>query len=284
LNDVVDRLRAAAAGNDAIPQTGELLCFLPAKPGVGASTIAINTASALAKNNGLRVLLVDTDLGSGMIKFMLQIKHERSFWDAMNRVGDMDPNLWMQLATNVGGGLDVLHAGAVSPDGALDSTVLLTLLGFWRRLYDVICLDLSGNLEPFSFDVMFEANKIFLVSTSELCALHLVREKAELLKRKGLGGHVHVIHNRKAPSDDLTTEGIEDVIELPIFKTFRNSYTETKAAIREGRAVRADSTLGLEFGAFAAQLRGANRNPKRNPLRDMLSGFKQKLSKPVAAV
>jgi hypothetical protein len=87
--EVVDRLRAHAAGLDAIPKTGEVLCFLPAKPGVGASTITVNTAAAF----------LDADLGSGMVRFMLQIEHEWSIRDAAKRAADLDENLWPQLIT-----------------------------------------------------------------------------------------------------------------------------------------------------------------------------------------
>jgi pilus assembly protein CpaE len=277
LEETIERLRTHGAGKDAIPKTGEVLCFLPAKPGVGASTIAVNTASALAEK-GLNVLLVDADLGSGMVRFMLQIKHPRSIRDAANRIADMDSNLWPQLATKVREGLDVLHSGGVSPSRTLDSQALLNLLSFWRRIYDVICVDFSGYLEPYSLDLMREANKIFLVTTGELAALHLLKEKAQVLKLRDVADRIYAIQNRKSFSDELSKEQIEEVIELPVYKVFRNSYAEVTLACKKGQVIRGDSALGLEFRSFAAQLRGDPPARKRSALRNMLTALTEKPS------
>ena len=139
--------------DDAIPKSGKVLCFLPSKPGVGASTVAINTAAALA-GAGSKVLLVDGDLTSGMVRFMLKLQNPASIRDAAQRVADLDEFLWPQLITEVREGLDVLHAGVSSPSCSFDSEVLLSLMDFWRAAYDFVCFDFSGNLEQFSLDAM----------------------------------------------------------------------------------------------------------------------------------
>jgi Flp pilus assembly CpaE family ATPase len=254
VREVVDRLRAKPAEN-AVPKAGKVLCFLPSKPGVGASTVAVNTAAALAQE-GSRVLLVDGDLTSGMVRFMLKLKNPSSIRDAARRVSEMDEFLWPQLITEVSEGLDVLHAGKASLIGGLDSEILLSLLDFWRAAYDVICFDFSGNLEEFSLEAMRYADRIFVVSTSEVASLHLLMEKLQNLKASGLIDRVRVVQNRKAAKDDLTKRHIEQVIGMPICAVFRNSYSETLAASREGRTVRANSALGEEFKAFASELCG----------------------------
>jgi Flp pilus assembly CpaE family ATPase len=222
---------------------------------VGASTVAINTAAALARE-GSRVLLVDGDLTSGMVRFMLKLKNPSSIRDAAQRIADLDESLWPQLITQVQEGLDVLHAGVSSLSCSFDSEVLLSLMDFWRAAYDFVCIDFSGNLEQFSLDVMRFADRIFLVSTSEITSLHLLLEKAHHLKTSDMIERVHVVLNRKAANDDLSKRQIEALIKLPICMVIRNSYSETLAASREGRTVRASSKLGVEFEAFAAELCG----------------------------
>ncbi len=255
---VVDQLCAMPA-KDAIPKAGTVLCFLPSKPGVGASTVAINTAAALARE-GSKVLLVDGDLTSGMVRFMLKLENPASIRDAAQQIMDLDEVFWPQLITEVREGLDVLHAGKAAPSYSLDSEVLLTLMDFWRVAYDVVCFDFSGNLEQFSLDVMHYADRIFLVSTSEVTALHLLMEKVQLLRAADMIDRVQIVQNRKAPNEDLTKRQVEEVIGMPVCKVFRNSYSETLAANKEGRPVRAKSALGAEFKAFAAELCG---KPKR---------------------
>jgi pilus assembly protein CpaE len=255
----IDRVCAMPV-DDAIPKLGKLLCFLPSKPGVGASTVAINTAAALARG-GSKVLLVDGDLTSGMVRFMLKLQNPASIRDAAQRVSELDELLWPQLITQVREGLDVLHAGIASPACGLDSGVLLSLMDFWRAAYDFVCFDFSGNMEQFSLDAMRFADRIFLVSTSEITSLHLLNEKAAILKANDVIDRVQVVLNRKTRNENLTKQNIEDLIGLPVCKVIRNSYSETLAANTEGRTVRANSALGGEFKAFAAELCG---KPLRN--------------------
>ena len=250
----IDRIGAAPAP-DAISKLGKVFCFLPSKPGVGASTVAINTAAALAQE-GSKVLLVDGDLTSGMVRFMLKLKNPASIRDAAQRIADLDEFLWPQLITQVREGLDVLHAGVSSPSCSFDSEVLLSLMDFWRAAYDFVCFDFSGNLEQFSLDAMHFADRIFLVSTSEITSLHLLIEKAHHLKANDVIDRVRVVLNRKNRNEDLSKRQIEGLIGLPVCKVIRNNYSETLAANREGRTVRTNSALGADFKAFAAELCG----------------------------
>src|ERR1019366_2881384 len=50
-----------------------LYTFLPAKPGVGTSTIAASTSCALANDLGAHTLLLDCDLDAGTTKFLLKL-------------------------------------------------------------------------------------------------------------------------------------------------------------------------------------------------------------------
>jgi Flp pilus assembly CpaE family ATPase len=96
----VESIKALLKQRPAVYEsTNQIFSFLPAKAGVGASTIAVNVSGALARRANTRVLLADFDLSSGMLRFMLKLTNEFSVPDAISRVGDMDENLWPQLVT-----------------------------------------------------------------------------------------------------------------------------------------------------------------------------------------
>jgi Flp pilus assembly CpaE family ATPase len=185
---------------------------------------------------------------------MLKIESPVSIRDAASRISDMDEVLWPQMVTKVREGLDVLHSGPASLSNTIDSETLLRLIDFWCRAYDVVCVDLSGSLEQYSLDVLRVANRIFVVSTSELASLHLLKEKVQLLKANGMGDRVRVIHNRATRHEDLSKRQIEELAGLPVSKVFPNSYAEAAAATKEGRTIRANSILGSEFSAFASEM------------------------------
>jgi pilus assembly protein CpaE len=175
--------------------TNQVFSFLPSKAGVGASTIAVNVSGALARRANTRVLLSDFDLSSGMLRFMLKLTNEFSVPDAISRIGDMDENLWPQLVTAVAG-MDVLHAGRINPSYRIDPAQVANLVAFIRRAYQVVCFDLSGNLEKYSIELMQESKRILLVCTAEIPSLHLAREKLAFLRDMGLSARVSVVLNR----------------------------------------------------------------------------------------
>src|ERR1700675_409204 len=73
LTDGLVRIKEAVQARPvAIESTNNVFSFLPAKAGVGTSTIALNTALALSRLPDTNVLLSDFDLNSGMIRFMLK--------------------------------------------------------------------------------------------------------------------------------------------------------------------------------------------------------------------
>jgi Flp pilus assembly CpaE family ATPase len=175
--------------------TNQVFSFLPSKAGVGASTIAVNVSGALARRANTRVLLSDFDLSSGMLRFMLKLTNEFSVPDAISRIGDMDENLWPQLVTMVAG-MDVLHAGRINPSYRIDPAQVANLVAFIRRAYQVVCFDLSGNLEKYSIELMQESKRILLVCTAEIPSLNLAREKLAFLRDMGLSARVSVVLNR----------------------------------------------------------------------------------------
>jgi len=105
------RLRQPEQGSE--PDAGKLVVFSSSKPGSGASTLATQTAFALKRATGRRVLLADFDLSGGTIGFFLKLQQRYSLLDVLDGpIGD--PDRWAGLVTSCGG-VDILTAPDV-PD------------------------------------------------------------------------------------------------------------------------------------------------------------------------
>jgi pilus assembly protein CpaE len=233
--------------------TNQIFSFLPSKAGVGASTIALNVSAALARRPNMRVLLSDFDLSSGMLRFMLKLNNEFSVPDAVSRVGDMDENLWPQLVTKVGG-MDVLHAGRINPNYRIEPTQVANLVAYMRRAYQVLCFDLSGNLEKYSMELMQESKRILLVCTAEIPSLHLAREKLAFLRDTGLSGRVSVVLNRMPKKPQFSQTQVEELLSQPVTRVFPNDYLAVNRAVEEGKLLDTATPLGESVTEFAAQL------------------------------
>lgn len=230
-----------------------LYSFLPAKPGVGASTVALNTAVALSRVPDTSVLLMDFDLNSGILGFLLKLNPRYSVVDALEHADHLDQDIWAKLVWPMGT-LDVLPTGRLDPGLRVDPHKLQPLLAFARRFYKVICVDHSGMMEKYSLEILRESGRIFLVTTPEVPALHLGAEKLRFLRGLELANRVEILLNRAQPRSLLTREQIEEMLGAAIRTSIPNDYAAVHEAIMAGKPLREESRLGRHFEDLARSL------------------------------
>jgi pilus assembly protein CpaE len=243
--------------------TGEIFSFLPSKAGAGTSTIAANVSAAMARKPDTKVLLADFDLNSGMLRFMLKLSNSYSVPDAMEHAFNMDENLWRPLVTEVEG-MDVLHAGRVNPNYRIEPAQIQELVVFLRRHYDVLCFDLSGNLEKYSLELMQESKKVLLVCTPEVPSLHLAREKMQFLKQLDLSGRVSIVLNRASSKMLFSKAQVEEIVGHPVVHVFPNDYNGVNKAVTAGTLVAPNSEVGKTCATFADSLIGQSQGRSGN--------------------
>jgi pilus assembly protein CpaE len=232
---------------------GRIYSFLPAKAGSGATTMALNLGGALARMANTRVLLADLDLSSGILRFLLKIRNEHAIMEVIEHMHELDENLWQQLVTTVAK-LDVLHSGPLNPNVRVDPAQIHDLAQFCLRNYDAVCVDMSGNLERYSLEILRDSLQVFLVCTPEVPSLHLTREKLAFLKTLDLDSRVSVVLNRVSKQSLLTPQQVQDVLGVPVKLNFINDYQVVNAATRAGEFVDPKSKLGLQFAELASSL------------------------------
>lgn len=232
-------------------ETSDLIfTFLPAKPGVGSTTIAVNAAAAIARLPQQKGLLIDCDLNSGMVRFLLQIENHFSILDAAERAFQMDENMWPQLVSTHGN-LDVLHSGQLSPERRVEPAHIRHIIDFARRTYKSVVLDLSGNMEKYSIEAMHESKRVFLVVTSEVASLHLAREKLTYLRSLDLSDKVVLLLNRCQKRSLISPQQVQELLGTPLMMSFSNDYQGVYKATTAGKPVEVTSELGKQFNHLA---------------------------------
>jgi len=264
----------------AIESTDRVLSFLPSKPGVGCSTIALNTSIMLAQLPDTKTLLADFDLNCGMIAFMLQMDATHSVVTAAENAHQMDETLWPKLVGSFGE-LDVLPAGKLAPGHRIDGLQIGHLIEFARRHYQAICLDLSGILEKYSVELLHESKEIFLVCTPEVPSLHLAREKLHFLRSLELETRVKVLLNRAQRRSLIPVSEVEKILSVPVYMSFPNDYLGVHRALTTGKHVSPASELGAGFVALAAAIRHGE--PPKPPARQGLLEMLRPRKKPAPA-
>jgi pilus assembly protein CpaE len=254
VGEVLTRVRDTSEKRPpSTPMTDMLYSFLPSKPGSGTTTIAVNTAIAMARQPDTNNLLMDMDLNCGLVRFMLKIDNSYSILDAAENALSMDDALWQQLVTKRGR-MDVLHAGKINPGVRMEGSQVRHMIEYARKTYKSICVDLSGNMEKYSMEIMRESKRIFLVCTPEIPSLHLAREKFLFLEHMDLADRVSILLNRMTKNPVISPQQIETLLGMPVAMTLPNDYSGVHRAVTSGKEVDPTSELGRHFTHLATTM------------------------------
>lgn len=230
-----------------------LYSFLPSKAGSGASTVVLNTATALAQVHQKRVLVIDADLRSGILAIMLNVEPVGSVQAILQNSSQLDQFHWSQCVLPVNG-VDYLMSSR-SLDSALPEWMqYYQLLNFARAQYDVILVDLPELVNAASVEMVRRSAMVFPVCTPEIPALRLTQHRCTELQRWGVPEErIGILLNRWHKSDPAPAE-VTRMIERPVLKSFPNDYVGVRAAVAAGGGVSFDSKLGKAYIEFAGRL------------------------------
>jgi pilus assembly protein CpaE len=248
----IARLRKPAKHSEA--ERGRLVVFSSSKPGSGASTLACQTAFALSKLSGKRILLADFDLCNGSVAFFFKISPYNSLLDALKQIEENSQPDWSALVTNTEG-VDVLTAPDTPSDASVDQDRLHDALESVREIYDWIVVDLPSVFEKLSLLTISDSDEAFLVSTAELPSLHLTRKAVAYLGMLGFGlERYKVLVNRLGKQEGIKSEDMAKIFGAPVHAMFPNDYLSIHKGLTVGAPLGGKCPLGKSVETFAGQL------------------------------
>jgi pilus assembly protein CpaE len=224
LNPERDHLAAGPDGG------GRIFAFLPAKPGAGATTLAVHTAAALARLSGERTLLMDFDFRLGMTSFLLKLPGEHSIVDALNDI-DRVHLCWNSLV-NPRGFLDILGSAPRELTVPNLEQRTASLLNFARSRYQTVVVDLPGEMQEYEIDALRRSTNCFLVCNSDIGVMHMAKRKSELLHTLVLEEKTSVLVNRAGGLGMISPRDVEAILHLPVRFSVANAYREIAEATR----------------------------------------------------
>ncbi|MEO3473307.1 P-loop NTPase [Roseomonas sp. CAU 1739] len=186
------------AATSPAPAAGQILAIASGKGGVGKTWFAITLTQALARQ-GLRVVLVDADLGLANVDVQLGFQPARDLSAVIGGVVTAE-----EAAIAHPGGFDIL-AGR-SGSGALamlDAGSLAAVLATLPRLaarWDRVVVDLGAGLEAPQRRIAAAADTLLVVATEEPTSLTDAYAVLKLHGRDRPGGDARVVVNLAADS------------------------------------------------------------------------------------
>jgi pilus assembly protein CpaE len=264
--EAVARLRRLCGTETSVDHgAGHVIAFASAKPGSGASTLATQTAFALRRMTGQRILLADFDLTGGTIGFYLKLSHNYSVVDALQHAEHLDSTLWTSLAVSHGG-LDILPAPAAPYAEPVDGGRLRLLIDYARQLYDWVILDLPTVFSQISLTALAECEHAYLVTTAELPSLHLTRKAVGMIAQIGFPGErFEVLVNRVDRRDEIGTANLEKLFNCPVHASLPNDYFSLHRVVTLGQPLGPEGELGKAIEKLAGGMCSALDEGKRPP-------------------
>jgi pilus assembly protein CpaE len=237
------------------PPLGRILAFYGAKGGVGTTTIAINSAIALHRELGRRVVLVDGNLQFGDHRVFLDLGLDRKSIVDVVSAPSIDLDLIKQVLVRHDSGVDLLLAPP-SPETAelVTHDDLPQILDELRTLYDYVLIDIDKRLDEVNLRVLDAADTIFVVMTADLSCLKNVRLVLQTISHLGYEAEkVHLVLNRSNAFTGINVKNAESALKRTIEHQVLNEYRGAISALNSGAPfmfTKADSPLGrslLEF-------------------------------------
>jgi pilus assembly protein CpaE len=242
-----------------------LACFYGAKGGVGTTTIAINTAIALATRMKRRTALVDANLQFGDMRVFLDMGLDSSSIVNAITEPDLDAELLKKLLVRHHGGMDLLlappnpeQADIVVERQRTDPGALSNLLALLRRTYDYTVVDMDKTIDDFNLQLFDEADVIFVVMTADLSCLKNVRLVLETMDSLGYErSKIQLVLNRSNAYTGINVDNAESALGRKIDFQIINEYRGAIGALNSGEpfmSSRPDGPLGQNLAKFASEV------------------------------
>lgn len=233
---------------------GEVIAFMSAAGGDGASTTALNAAFAIAQSSGKPTVLVDLDYQYGMAARNLNLTTQYGTKDLFEHPDrGVDATIVQRMVAHYG----PLHVIAAPNElrylPYIDGAAVSQLIQALKLSYDTIILDLPHTWQPWVSAACREASSFVLVAQLWLKSVtHAARILRAIRSEDAVGNNVRLVINRAGAKfrEAIETRDFERVTGLTIAHTIVNDIrtvvdaeNQAKTIIEVGQGTRLKSDL-----------------------------------------
>jgi pilus assembly protein CpaE len=187
----IERLLSANPSlTDGTPRAGELVAFIKAGGGVGATALAAQVGAMLAARREGEVCLADLDLQFGSAAMYLDLPEALSLSEVLNAGASLqDTQFGTALATHKSG-LRVLAAPRdITPLEALTPQVADMLVAGLKRDFALTIVDLPAVWTAWTNRILQLADRVVMVTELSVAHIQLVKRQLRIMTSQGLDDH-----------------------------------------------------------------------------------------------
>ena len=240
--------RRARTGR-AAERFGDVITVAKACGGIGATTLAVNLAAALAAPEGKkgkaaqpanRVALIDLDFQHGNAGFFLDVEDQGAFFSLAREGSEPDATFLSTAMIEHSPGLDVLPAPAqFAPLTALSPDMIAALLSTLRAEYDFVIVDLPSALVDWLAPVLEVSSRMLMVSDTSVPAIRQARRLMDFYLDENPRLEIDIVVNQQ--KKPLTLSGAQreaqNVLDRPLAHWVARDDRAARAAADSGKPV-----------------------------------------------
>ncbi|MBN2296136.1 MAG: AAA family ATPase [Pirellulales bacterium] len=209
------------------PRGSQVIAVAGSTGGVGTTSVAVNLACAMAKEEVNSVALVDLDLCLGDADVQLDTIPEYTLVDVAQNVSRLDFSLLKRSLTKHSSGVYLLPRPVQLEDVSLITPEnVQRVLGLMKASFSHLIVDLSKSYSPVDIAALKLASDILMVTQLDLpCLRNMVRLMASFKEMEGVVDKVKVVVNRAGlENGQITLKKAQETIGKDIFWQLPNDY------------------------------------------------------------
>ena len=250
--------RVKATGGDMVKRRGRVLLFAHGKGGTGTTTLAVNSAVALAETKLYRVGLLDLNLEFGNAHVHLDLKPSRSLVDlAQLDPAQVDDATFQPLMAQDRSGVQLV-SGASNPIDAELVTVPLVqhALDRMRAVLDYVLVDTPPNFSQNVLAAMDASDGVVVVTEPHLASIEAAKDWIDVLEKLSYPKERVLIVLNRTTQSGLETDQIAKFFNRrpDVVIPFTPMFDEAADRGRPLVVLRPDNTAAKVMKDLAAQL------------------------------
>ncbi|HEY8165689.1 MAG TPA: P-loop NTPase [Gemmatimonadaceae bacterium] len=242
---------------------GKLFAVYSGKGGLGATSLAVNLAQALAMaRTNARVALADLVVTGGDVRIFLNLQQAYDLGDLVAKGDKVDAELLNSLLTPCPGGVWALPTGD-NPEleEFFDAATIASIIDLLRTHFGVTVVDCEHSLNERTLAALDAADRVLLVTHLSIPALRSTQRTLSICRRLGYDDEkICVVVNRHLSADVLPLTEAEELLESKIYAKLPNDFQLSGAALHAGVPVithQPSSRLARGYVDLARKLSGA---------------------------
>jgi Flp pilus assembly CpaE family ATPase len=263
--------RENAPQTSAAGQSATILGVLPVKGGVGATTFACTLAAEFRRQTQQETLLVDLDLHSNAVSFLLGLETKYSIADALANTHRLDRSVWDSIVGHGPEELHVLTSAALYGRRPAHLETLRHMLNRIRIYYSWIVLDL-GRLDEISRALLDSLDHVLVVTSTSISSLYQTKQIIAALQTSAADANkfqlvAGALSSEKVPSESA----LQQLVPLALSAYLPPSAAEIADAATNKVLPAVHSRYREAVSSLARSLAGLPRERTRGTLAQILA-------------